>query len=134
MQGGVGDGGSESGSVSTVSREENMVVSSEDSSCPDQSELELGLGLSLGGGGGFKMHHVSKGGQFARILTAKDLPSLVFSAASPSSSSSSSSSSLSRADVTAKTKRTADSMAAPHGFRYALISGFAVNYFIRSLP
>ncbi|MBA0560380.1 hypothetical protein Golob_017282, partial [Gossypium lobatum] len=117
MQGGVGDGGSESGSVSTVSREENMVVSSEDSSCPDQSELELGLGLSLGGGGGgFKMHHVSKGGQFARILTAKDLPSLVFSAASPSSSSSSSSSSLSRADVTAKTKRTADSMAAANGF------------------
>ncbi|TYI55558.1 hypothetical protein E1A91_D11G150000v1 [Gossypium mustelinum] len=117
MQGGVGDGGSESGSVSTVSREENMVVSSEDSSCPDQSELELGLGLSLGGGGGgFKMHHVSKGGQFARILTAKDLPSLVFSAASPSSSSSSSSSSLSRADVTAKIKRTADSMAAANGF------------------
>ncbi|PPR90543.1 hypothetical protein GOBAR_AA30140 [Gossypium barbadense] len=44
MQG--GGGGSESGSLSTVSREDNMVVSSEDSSCPDESELELGLGLA----------------------------------------------------------------------------------------
>ncbi|KAK8694054.1 hypothetical protein V6N13_071616 [Hibiscus sabdariffa] len=117
MEGGAvngGDGGSESGSMSTVSREENMVVSSEDSSCTDQSELELGLGLSLGGGCGFKMHHASKDAQFARILTAKDFPSLLPSAASPSSSSSSSS--LCRANVTAKTKRTADSMAAANGF------------------
>ncbi|KAE8709368.1 hypothetical protein F3Y22_tig00110332pilonHSYRG01390 [Hibiscus syriacus] len=50
-------------------------------------KLELGLGLSLGG---FKMHQVSKGGgQFARILTSKDFPSVI-PAASPSSSSSSS--------------------------------------------
>ena len=126
MQGGVdiGGGGSESGSMSTVSREDNMVVSSEDSSCPDESELELGLGLSLGGG--FKMHQVSRAGQYARILTAKDFASVVSAAASsspsPSSSSSSSSSSLSRANVTAGTKRTADSMAAANGSRYALIS------------
>ncbi|XVF32324.1 hypothetical protein REPUB_Repub17cG0071900 [Reevesia pubescens] len=124
MQGGVvvvAGGGSESGSMSTVSREDNMVVSSEDSSCTDESELELGLGLSLGGkGGGFKMHQVSRGGQYARILTAKDFPSVVSAAAassspSPSSSSSSSSSSLSRANVTAGTKRTADTMAAANG-------------------
>lgn len=115
MQGG-GGGGSESGSMSTVSRDENMVVSSEDSSCPDESGLELGLGLSLGGGGGgggrqgggFKMHHVSKGGPYARILTAKDFPS---SSLSSSSSSSSSSPSLSKANVTAGTKRTAESVA-----------------------
>ncbi|GMI73534.1 indole-3-acetic acid inducible 11 [Hibiscus trionum] len=115
---GSGVGGSESGSMSTVSRDDNMVVSSEDSSCTDESELELGLGLSLGcRSGGFRMHQVSKGGQFARILTAKDFPSVI-SAASPSpssSSSSSSSSSLSRANVTAGTKRTADSVAAANG-------------------
>ncbi|GMI63438.1 hypothetical protein HRI_000013100 [Hibiscus trionum] len=51
----VVDGGSESRSMSTVSRDDNMAVSSEDSSCPDESELELGLGLSLGHGGS-KMH------------------------------------------------------------------------------
>ncbi|XP_021280913.1 auxin-responsive protein IAA11 isoform X2 [Herrania umbratica] len=122
MQGGVvvrggGGGGSESGSMSTVSREDNMVVSSEDSSCPDESELELGLGLSLGGG--FKIHQVSRGGQYARILTAKDFPSVVSadasSSPSPSSSSSSSSSCLSRANVTAGTKRSADSVAAANG-------------------
>ncbi|XP_022758538.1 auxin-responsive protein IAA11-like [Durio zibethinus] len=116
----VGGGSSESGSMSTVSREDNMVMSSEDSSCPDESELELGLGLSLGGGcGGFKSHQVSRGGQYIRILTAKNFPSVVSAAASsyppPSSSSSSSSSSLSRANVTAGTKRTADSVAAANG-------------------
>ncbi|KAK6286517.1 hypothetical protein POUND7_012696 [Theobroma cacao] len=122
MQGGVvirvgSGGGSESGSMSTVSREDNMVVSSEDSSYPDESELELGLGLSLGGG--FKIQQVSRGGQYARILTAKDFPSVVSadasSSPSPSSSSSSSSSSLSRANVTAGTKRSADSVAAANG-------------------
>ncbi|XP_022727967.1 auxin-responsive protein IAA11-like [Durio zibethinus] len=119
MQGGVvigGGGGSESGSMSTVSREDNLVVSSEDSSCPDGSELELGLGLSLGGG--FKMHQVSRAGQHARILTAKDFSSVVSVAASSSpsqSSSSSSSPSLSRANITAGTKRTADSMAVGKG-------------------
>ncbi|XWS31364.1 hypothetical protein CRYUN_Cryun23aG0070000 [Craigia yunnanensis] len=107
MQGGVviGGGGSESVSMSTVSRDDNMVVSSEDSSCPDESELELGLSLSLGGG--FKMHQVSRGGQYARILTAKDFPSVVSAAAS--------SSSLSRANVSVGAKRTADSVAAANG-------------------
>ncbi|KAE8708124.1 Auxin-responsive protein IAA11 [Hibiscus syriacus] len=99
------NGGSESGSICSVSREDNMAVSSEDSSSPDESELELGLGLSLGGGS--KMHQASKCGQYARILTAQDFPS-----SSPSPSSSSSSFSLSRANVTAGTKRTADSVAA----------------------
>ncbi|KAK8532477.1 hypothetical protein V6N13_131802 [Hibiscus sabdariffa] len=103
MQGGGVNGGSESESMSTVSMEDNMVASSEDSSSPDESELELGLGLSLGGAGS-KMHQASKGGQYARILTAQDFPS--------PSSSSSSSSSLSRANVSAGTKRTADSVAA----------------------
>ncbi|KAE8664855.1 Auxin-responsive protein IAA11 [Hibiscus syriacus] len=111
MQGGVVNGGSESGSMSTVLREDNMVVSSEDSSCPDEYELELGLGLSLGGGGS-KMHQVSKCGQYARILTAQDFPP---SSPSPSSSSSSSSFSLTRANITAGTKRTADSVAAANG-------------------
>ncbi|GLU03722.1 hypothetical protein SLE2022_209080 [Rubroshorea leprosula] len=50
MQGGGGGEGSASGSMSTVLREDNLVLSSEDSSCSDESELELGLGLSLGGG------------------------------------------------------------------------------------
>ncbi|KAI9181030.1 hypothetical protein LWI28_010634 [Acer negundo] len=100
---------SASGSVSTVSREDNLVVSSEDSSSPDDSELELGLGLSLGGGG-FKQQATS-GGHYARILTAKDFPSVVSS--SSSSSLSSSSSSLSKTNyVTAGTKRSADSVAA----------------------
>ncbi|XVF72084.1 hypothetical protein PTKIN_Ptkin12aG0093100 [Pterospermum kingtungense] len=105
-------GGSDGGSMSTVSREDNMVVSSEDSSCPDESELELGLGLSLGGG--FKMHQVSRGGPYPKILTAKDFPSLLYAASTSSSpsTSSSSSSSLSRANVTTGTKRTAESVAA----------------------
>ncbi|GMI76159.1 indole-3-acetic acid inducible 11 [Hibiscus trionum] len=95
MQGGVVDGGSE---LSTVSREDNMVVSSVDSSSPDESELELGLGLSLGGAGS-KMHQASKAAQYARIFTAQDFPS---SSPSPSSS----------LNVSAGTKRTADSVAA----------------------
>ncbi|KAE8685049.1 Auxin-responsive protein IAA11 [Hibiscus syriacus] len=106
MQGGVVNGGSDS-----VSREDNMLVYSEDSSSSDESELELGLGLSLGGGGGFKRHQASKCGQYARILTAQDFPSSSPSPSSPSSSSSSSFS-LIRANVTAGTKRNADSVAA----------------------
>ncbi|KAK8650759.1 hypothetical protein V6N13_140385 [Hibiscus sabdariffa] len=112
MPAGVVDGGSETGSMSTVSREDNMVASSEDSSSPDESELELGLGLSLGAGVGSKMHQVSKTGPYARILTAQDFPSSSPSPSSSSSSSSSSSFSLSRANATAGTKRTADSVAA----------------------
>ncbi|GKU86198.1 hypothetical protein SLEP1_g752 [Rubroshorea leprosula] len=118
MQGvGISGGGegSASGSMSTVSREDNLVLSSEDSSCPDETELELGLGLSLcgggggGGGGGFRVKQASRGGQYARILTAKDFPSS--SSSSSPSSSSSASSSLSRANVTAGVKRNADSVA-----------------------
>ncbi|XVE77990.1 hypothetical protein DITRI_Ditri13aG0108200 [Diplodiscus trichospermus] len=115
MQGGsvIGVGGSESGSMSTVSREDNMVMSSEGSSCPDESELELGLGLSLGGG--FKMHQVSRTLAAKNFLSVVSPPASSSPSPSPSSSSSSSSSSLSRAIVTAGTKRTADSMAAANG-------------------
>nr|KYP74124.1 Auxin-responsive protein IAA11 [Cajanus cajan] len=70
--------------MSTLSKDDNLVLSSEDSSCPEESELELGLGLSLSG-------------------SSKDFPS---SASSPSSSSSSS------PNFTAGTKRAADSLAA----------------------
>ncbi|KAL5562010.1 hypothetical protein UlMin_031757 [Ulmus minor] len=113
---GVLEENSGSGSMSTVSKDENLMLSSEDSSCPDESELELGLGLSLGGGGVKTQQGLR--GQYARILTAKDFPSMVSSASSSSpslSSSSSSSSSLSRANVTAGTKRSADSVAAANG-------------------
>ncbi|XP_054801314.1 auxin-responsive protein IAA11-like [Prosopis cineraria] len=93
-------GGSSPGSMLTESREDHLVLSSEDSSCPDESELELGLGLSLS-------HPRVKSQplpttQYARILTAMDFSS------SPSSSSASSSS----PNVTAGTKRAADSLAA----------------------
>ncbi|KAE8661434.1 Indole-3-acetic acid inducible 11, putative isoform 2 [Hibiscus syriacus] len=113
MQGGAVNGSSESGSMSTVSRKDNMVVSSDDSSCSDEYELELGLSLNLGDGGS-KMHQVSMSGQYARILTGQDFPHL-----SPSSSSSSSSTSfsLSRANAAAGTERTADSVAAANGSR-----------------
>ncbi|KAF5741818.1 auxin-responsive protein IAA11 isoform X1 [Tripterygium wilfordii] len=121
MQGGFGGGGGAgSGSMLTVSREDNVFLSSEDSSSPDDGEIELGLGLSLGG---FKAQQlIPSRGQYARILTAKDLPSGVSgssltstSSSSSSLSSSSSSSSLSRASGTAGTKRTADSVASPNG-------------------
>jgi auxin-responsive protein IAA len=120
MEGVVGDsrGGATSGSISTVSREDNLVFSSEDSSCPDESELELGLGLSLGGN-----CNKTQQAQYARIFTAKDFPSVgssasLSSSSSSSPSSSSSSSSLSRANVIAGTKRSADSVAAANGARY----------------
>ncbi|KAJ0111991.1 hypothetical protein Patl1_01695 [Pistacia atlantica] len=95
---------SASGSVSTVSRDDNLVLSSEDSSSPDESDLELGLGLSLGGNCGFKLQQQpASGAQYARIFTAKDFPS---------SSLSSSSSSLSRTNhASAGSKRSADSVA-----------------------
>lgn len=99
---------SASGSVSTVSRDDNLVLSSEDSSSPDESDLELALGLSLGGGGGnsgFRLQQqATSAAQYARIFTAKDFPS--------SSSFSSSSSSLSKPNhASAGTKRSADSVA-----------------------
>ncbi|XP_020208824.1 auxin-responsive protein IAA11 [Cajanus cajan] len=94
--------------MSTLSKDDNLVLSSEDSSCPEESELELGLGLSLSGSS--KSHHHVHAPppplpplSYARIYTARDFPS---SASSPSSSSSSS------PNFTAGTKRAADSLAA----------------------
>lgn len=116
MQGGFLGGGS-GGSVcmSTVSMEDNVLMSSEDSSSPDEGELELGLGLSLGGASGFKDFGQRSSQQYARILTAKDLPSKVSSSSCCSSTTSSSSSTLSRANATAGTKRAADSVSASNG-------------------
>lgn len=123
--GGVLSGGSASGSMSTVSKDDNLVLSSEDSSSPDETELELALGLSIGGApAGLLKTQRALRGQYARILTAKDFPSMVSSASSASSSSlasasssASSSSSLRRANVTAGTKRSADSAAVTNGAR-----------------
>lgn len=123
MQCVLGGAAAASGSMSTVSREDNVVMSSEDSSSPDEAELELGLGLSLGGGGGgFKgQQQPAVKVQYARILTAKDLPSVVSASASSSTSTSSCSSTLSRSHGTVGTKRSADSVAAPNGSsRYLL--------------
>ncbi|KAF2554340.1 hypothetical protein F2Q68_00037545 [Brassica cretica] len=80
------EGGSASGSASTLSNNENVLVSCEDSSSPAENELELGLTLSLG--------------RERRVSYAND---------------SSSSSLSSRASVAAGIKRTADSMAATSG-------------------
>ncbi|KAK7393354.1 hypothetical protein VNO78_21907 [Psophocarpus tetragonolobus] len=93
------------GSMSTVSKDDNLVLSSEDSSCPEESELELGLGLSLSGPSKSHHHvHAHAPPPYARIYTAKDFPSSA--ASSPSSSSSSS------PNITAGTKRAADSLVA----------------------
>lgn len=73
--------------MSTVSKDDNLALSSEDSSSPDESELELGLGLSLSHPAKTHQYHH---GNYARIFTAKD-----FSSSSPSS---------------AGTKRPADSL------------------------
>ncbi|KAG8640260.1 hypothetical protein MANES_13G039800v8 [Manihot esculenta] len=108
--GGAGGGATEA--MSTVSRDDNAAMSSEDSSSPDDAELELGLGLSLGGG--FKSKQIAVKSHYARILTAQDLPSCV-SASSSSSSTSSFSSTLSRANATAGTKRSADSVSTTNG-------------------
>ncbi|KAI4301028.1 hypothetical protein L6164_034347 [Bauhinia variegata] len=116
---GSGDGvGAFSGdsNMSSVSKDHNLVLSSEDSSSPDESHLELGLGLSLSRP--CAKPHPASTTQYARILTAEDFPSAVSptSASSTSSSSSSSTpSSLSRANVTAGAKRTADSVVANNG-------------------
>lgn len=117
--GGIGrevpSGGSTTGSMSTV---DNLVFSSEVSSCyPDENndsdELELGLGLSLGGGAAASLNKSLKApswcggnGQYARILTAKDLPSLV------SKSSSSSSPTVPKAN---HKRIAADSVSPPNG-------------------
>ncbi|KAL0287012.1 UNVERIFIED_CONTAM: Auxin-responsive protein IAA11 [Sesamum angustifolium] len=117
---GGGSGGAviSGGSMSTLSREENiMVMSSEESSSyPDESDLELGLGLSLGGGKAknklpLPPPPAATGGswdQYARILTAKDFPSVVSTKASSSSSSSSSSVTKATNNGSCGTKRTAE--------------------------
>lgn len=111
-----GGGGSTTGSVSTVSKEDNLVMSSEvSSSYPDESEIELGLGLSLGFGGGAAMAKsktAAPWGQYARILTAKDFPSVV-SKASSSSSSSSGTRANNNNNTSCGTKRSAESFSPP---------------------
>jgi len=64
--------------MSTVSKDENLTLSSEDSSSPDESELELGLGLSLSHPA--KSHIYHHHGSYARIFTAKDFSSSLSSA------------------------------------------------------
>ncbi|GAB4830100.1 hypothetical protein Ancab_019742 [Ancistrocladus abbreviatus] len=121
-------GGSTSGGpVSTVSKEEmvveqdcNMGMSSvEVSSYPDESELELGLGLSLGGGGAGSGGGLKAASKYVpRILTVRDLPSMVsrpLTTASPSSASSSTSAGRANNNVSAGTKRSADSVTSPTG-------------------
>ncbi|KAJ8616776.1 hypothetical protein MRB53_036148 [Persea americana] len=112
MQGTGGDssGSSNRSSISTVCKAEELVVVEQDyvgmsevSSYPtkegeeeeDGDELELGLGLGLGLG---TKHKQSSWGDYCRILTAKDFPSMV----------STSGTTLTRAAV-AGTKRAADS-------------------------
>ncbi|RWR96102.1 auxin-responsive protein IAA12-like protein [Cinnamomum micranthum f. kanehirae] len=112
MQGTGGDssGSSNRSSISTVCKAEQLVVVEQDyvgmsevSSYPtkegeeeeDGDELELGLGLGLGLG---TKHKQSSWGDYCRILTAKDFPSMV----------STSGTTLTRAAV-AGTKRAADS-------------------------
>jgi len=98
--------------MSTVSKDDNLALSSENSSCPEESELELGLGLSLSSGSSSKSHHH----HHARIYTAKDFPS---SAAAAAAASSPSSSSSSPNNITAGTKRAAaDSLVANNRPRY----------------
>ena len=102
------------GSMTTLSKDDNLPLSSEDSSSPDHDShhLELGLGLTLSPSPLAKSHPSSSSSStlpYVRILTAKDFPSSV--------SSSSSSSSLDRSSVTSGTKRAADSVVAANGPR-----------------
>ncbi|XP_071919070.1 auxin-responsive protein IAA12 isoform X2 [Coffea arabica] len=115
--GGVSGDGSTTGSMSTVSKEDNLVLLSSEvssSSYPDESELELGLGLSLGCGGGAAALKSSKPGSWGvhggRILTVQDFPPYVVSNAS---SSSSSSSPTKPNNASCGTKRSADSFSPP---------------------
>lgn len=93
-------------SMSTICKDENVMLSSEGSSCPDESEIELGLGLSLGVRDSRKIQKVSIA-QFGRILTAEDFSSSICS-----------SSSLSGVNVTNGSKRNSDSAATINGGRY----------------
>ncbi|XP_009767833.1 auxin-responsive protein IAA11-like isoform X3 [Nicotiana sylvestris] len=101
-------GGGTDGSISTVSKEDNMVLLSSEassSSYPDESELELGLGLSLGSKSN------KTGASRAKFLTAKDFPSL--GSNSFSSSSSSSATKINNNNASCGTKRAADSISPP---------------------
>ncbi|CAL5207072.1 unnamed protein product [Lathyrus oleraceus] len=60
--------------MSTLSKDDNLALSSEDSSSPDESELELGLGLSLSHPAKSHQYHHHHG-NYARIFTAKDFSS-----------------------------------------------------------
>ncbi|XP_004495059.1 auxin-responsive protein IAA12-like isoform X2 [Cicer arietinum] len=61
--------------MSTVSKDDNLALSSEDSSSPDESELELGLGLSLSHTVKAHQYHNHQHASYARIFTAKDFSS-----------------------------------------------------------
>ena len=88
--GGSGGGSSTNESVTTVTKVEVVEqMSTEASSYPAEAELELGLGLSLGtggggGGGGLVKPKQSSSawGEYGRILTAKDFPSVLSNASS----------------------------------------------------
>ncbi|XP_038888843.1 auxin-responsive protein IAA11-like [Benincasa hispida] len=116
--------------MSTISKDDNMVLSSEDSSCPDESEIELGLGLCLGvrDSATRKIQKVSIGVQFGRILTAEDFPSSISSHSSMSSSSTTSSvcssSSLRGVNVTDGSKRNSDSAPTINGGRTSQVVGW----------
>ncbi|KAG6571548.1 Auxin-responsive protein IAA11, partial [Cucurbita argyrosperma subsp. sororia] len=99
-------------SMSTICKDENVMLSSEGSSCPDESEIELGLGLSLGVRDSRKIQKVSVA-QFGRILTAEDFSSSICS-----------SSSLSGVNVTNGSKRNSDSAATINGGRGSQVVGW----------
>lgn len=107
---GGGGGSSTNESVTTVSKVEVVEqMSTEASSYPGEAELELGLGLSLGTGGGggglVKPKQPSSAwGEYGRILTAKDFPSVLSNASSTTPRFSNSS-----AGPVSGTKRAADS-------------------------
>lgn len=91
-------GDSGTGSVSTVSRDDNVALSSEGSSSTP-GDCVVGFGLSLGVGSEAACSEVHRSSP--KILTAEDLPDAFRS--SPATST------LSRVNGIAGTKRTADS-------------------------
>ncbi|XP_077210342.1 auxin-responsive protein IAA13-like [Tasmannia lanceolata] len=98
MQRGASSESCNKGSMSTVSKEDYVPLS-EVSSYPTKEEdscLELGLGLGLGSNHGANAKTFGPG-EYCRILTAKDFPSLL-------------SSSLSTKPTVSGTKRNADSI------------------------
>lgn len=100
LLGGGSSGGNESNSTVAKSEVANKEY-------PPEAELELGLGLSLGGGGGGRVKPCKPcaWGEYRRILTAKDFPSVV------SQDDSSAISGFNRANGSAGTKRSADTAA-----------------------